>query len=360
MRGTTGWTRTKKFSTEYRAVRAQRTLWHGTFQRRRESLADSAPAGTIGSQIGWFLGAFSGYSHMKQCLAAAVVVFVGLVSRGAGGAEPDPRQAEITQAAQAFVEAYERGDAKAIAAMWTPDADLIDVEGRVLKGRSAIEKDFADFFRENKGQKLRIDVESVRFVGPDMVIEDGTTSALAPDGSGSSRAHYTNVLVKRDGKWMIASVREAPYVPPSNQQNLQPLSWVIGEWADPVETGHQARVLFEWTPDRNFILASREVRVGDKFLDNGTQRIGWDPASKQFRCWNFEPDGGFGDGQWTLQPDGSWNVQTSSVLQSGHKATATTVVTRLDANTITYQAKNQTVDGKPVPDSAVVTMKRIN
>jgi hypothetical protein len=42
-----------------------------------------------------------------------------------------------------------------VASFWTPDGDYVDPSGRVLSGRTAIEKDFADFFAENKGLKLR-------------------------------------------------------------------------------------------------------------------------------------------------------------------------------------------------------------
>src|SRR5881628_3353035 len=82
-------------------------------------------------------------------------------------AETDPKIAEITKTAEAFVEAFHKGDAKAIAAFWTPDGDYVDEHGRLVKGRKAIEDSFAELFAENKGLKLRIDVASVRFPAPD-------------------------------------------------------------------------------------------------------------------------------------------------------------------------------------------------
>jgi len=295
---------------------------------------------------------------MNRCASLWLSV-AALFSQGSLAADPDPRQAEITQTAQAFVDAFEKGDAKAIAALWTPDADFIDVEGRVLKGRAAIEKDFAQVFSENKGLKVRIDVGSVRFIGSDMAIEDGTSSVLAPDGTAPSRARYTNVLVKKDGKWLISSVREAPFVPPTHKNHLQNLGWILGEWVDPATEGHVAHAMFEVSPDGNFILGLRAVKVKDTFLDNGSQRIGWDPAAKQIRSWNFEPDGGFGEAVWTKGSDDTWTVKTTSTLQSGHKVTSTTIVTRVDPDTVTWQTKEQQVDGKPVADSPLVTMKRI-
>ena len=95
-------------------------------------------------------------------------------------ADSDPQEANITKTAEAFVEAFQKGDAKAVASFWTPDGDYVDPTGRVLNGRPAIEKDFADLFAQNKGLKLRIEVASLKFPTPDTAVEDGTTAVLAP------------------------------------------------------------------------------------------------------------------------------------------------------------------------------------
>ena len=300
-------------------------------------------------------------SMLLPILSAFVGALLGWGGLGgvAKAADPDPRQTEITKTAEAFVQAFQAGDAKAVAAFWMPDGDLVDIEGRILKGRQAIEDDFADLFKQNKGLKVRIEVASVRFLTADVAVEDGTTSVLATDGTPPNRARYTNVLVKKDGKWLLANVREAPYVPPTNQEKLRPLEWTIGEWSDQATDGHIAHVVFDWSPDRNFIISMRAVHANGAFLDNGTQRIGWDPAAKQIRSWSFEPDGGFGESVWTKDGDNKWTVKSSAVLQSGHKLTSTTTVTRVDADTITWQSTDQKVDGKAIPDTQAVTMKRM-
>jgi hypothetical protein len=43
---------------------------------------------------------------------------------------------------------------------------------------------------------------------------------------------YSMVHVKKDGEWKIESVRESPYVPPSNHEHLNGLDWAIGEHVD--------------------------------------------------------------------------------------------------------------------------------
>ena len=95
------------------------------------------------------------------------VALICLCASHAQGEEPQAGQAALMKNAQAFTEAFEKGDAKAVAAFWAEDGDYMDLDGRRLQGRPAIENAFNDFFNENKGSKLRIDVKSVRFVTPE-------------------------------------------------------------------------------------------------------------------------------------------------------------------------------------------------
>jgi uncharacterized protein (TIGR02246 family) len=81
-------------------------------------------------------------------------------------AAEDEQRAALANVAQAFVEAFDKGDAKAVAAFWTLDGDYTDQTDRVLKGREAIEEAYTQFFAENKGLKLGLDSESLRFPMP--------------------------------------------------------------------------------------------------------------------------------------------------------------------------------------------------
>ena len=296
-------------------------------------------------------------SLIRSILPLALACALGSGGSPARAAESDPQEAAITKTAEAFVEAFQKGDAKAVAAFWTQDGDYVDLTGRVLNGRPAIEKDFADLFAENKGLKLRIEIASLKFPTTDTAVEDGTTAVLAPDGTAPSRARYSNFFVKKDGQWLLASVREAAYVPPSNYENLRGLEWVIGEWVDENPGGELARVSFAWSTDQNFIVSTRTVETKDGTLDRGTQWIGWDPVNKQIRSWNFEADGGFGEGAWTKDGD-KWIVKTTSVVADGSKVTATNIVSPINADTISLQSKEQTVEGKAIPDTKETKMKR--
>src|SRR5262245_37183050 len=77
--------------------------------------------------------------------------------------------------AQEFIDAFNKGDAKAVSGFWTPDGDYVDQDGRTIKGRAAIEKLYEKVFAERKGAKLTIIVGSRRQVSPEVVLEDGVT-----------------------------------------------------------------------------------------------------------------------------------------------------------------------------------------
>lgn len=267
-------------------------------------------------------------------------------------------EAAIQKQAEAFVEAFHRGDAKALAAFWTPDGDYTDQTGKRLQGRDAIEKAFAGLFAEHKGLKVRIDSASLRFETPDVAIEDGTTEVFPADSAPPSRARYTNVHVKKDGQWLLASVRETPYLPPSNYEHLRSLEWAIGDWAGEGPEGALERLTVSWAEHQNFIHATFATTIKNISVGSAHQWIAWDPIGKNIRSWIFDETGGFGEGAWSGNGK-SWTVKTTSVLQDGKKATATHILTPVDADTISLRSSDRTVNGNKLPDTKEITIKRV-
>ncbi len=271
----------------------------------------------------------------------------------------NPQEEEaLLKNAEAFVAAFHKGDAKALAAFWTPDGDYTDQTGLHRKGREAIEKAFRELLAENKGLKLRIDIDGLKFITPDVAVEDGMTSVIPPDGGPPSRARYTIVHVKKEGHWYLSSVRDAPYVAPTNHEHLKVLDWLVGDWASAPEQGEVARVGYSWAPSQNFMLASFTTTFKNIAIGGGTQWIGWDPLAKQIRSWTFETAGGFGEGTFTRDGD-KWIIKAAGVLHDGKKLAATNILTRIDADTMTWQTRDRTADGNPLPDVKPITMKRV-
>jgi uncharacterized protein (TIGR02246 family) len=259
--------------------------------------------------------------------------------------------------AEAFVQAFNNGDAKALADFWTPDGDYVDQAGHTLSGRKAIQEAFEKQFTAAKGAKLKITPASLRFVKPDLAIEDGTTELFYGPDAPPTGARYTAVHVKQDGQWHLASVRDAVLVPPSNHDNLRDLDFLAGDWVDEADKGESARASFSWAENDNFLVSTFAVTLKDVPIGGGTQWIGWDGAEKRIRSWSFDSNGGFTEGTWTKDGD-KLVVKTSATLRDGKKASATNIITKVDPDHFTWQSTQRSVDGNKLPDTEVVKMKR--
>jgi uncharacterized protein (TIGR02246 family) len=300
-------------------------------------------------------------THRSLWFAGLAVVLVTVAAPQApadqanGNAED---KAAIQKAAEAYANAFQQGDAKAVAAFWTQDGDYTTPKGLHLRGREAIEKALQAFFQENKGLKLGITTESLRFVTPMVAIEDGISDVFPPDGGPPSRARYSIVHVKTEGKWLLGSVKTTPYIPPTNYQNLRDLEWLIGDWADEVDGVVVGKASFSWSENQGFIVGGFSTMSKGVILTGGTQWIGWDPLAKRIRSWTFDFNGGFGESAWTRE-NGTWEVKSNLIFQDGRKLAATNVIKQVDAETLTWQSRDRTMDGKPLPDVKEIRMKRL-
>jgi uncharacterized protein (TIGR02246 family) len=120
---------------------------------------------------------------------------------------PSPEIQAITQLDKDYEAAYNRGEANAVAAFYTNDAEYVDEGGNVVSGRDTIEMLLAEEFATNPGAKLQIVPEGVRVLSPDVLVEKGWAAIASTDGSqGASR--YVAVYLKRAGNWKIGQLTQ--------------------------------------------------------------------------------------------------------------------------------------------------------
>jgi uncharacterized protein (TIGR02246 family) len=259
----------------------------------------------------------------------------------------------------AFIAAFNKGDARAVAAFWTEDATYVDEVGHEYKGREAIEKLYEKVFAARKGAKLEIHTTSSQMVTPDVLLNDGITEVTPADGGPPTTARFAAVLVKKDDEWYLKSVRDSVASPPSNADHLEDLEWLLGEWTGESEKGESASATFHSAHNENFIVSEFATTLNGIPVYGGTQWIGWDAIDKQVRSWSFYSGGGSGEAVWTK--DGNrWSVETTARTADGKKASATNIVTKTDDNHMTWQMTRLTVDGKSLPDPKPIRLKRIS
>jgi uncharacterized protein (TIGR02246 family) len=258
---------------------------------------------------------------------------------------------------EAFIAAFNKGDAKAVASFWTPEGVYIDQAGREFKGRAALEKLYESVFVANKGAKLKIHVTSLRSITPDVAIEEGLTEVFPANGDPPSVARFLAVVVKKDDNWYLESVQDTIARPPSNVEHFADLAWLIGDWTGESDKGQSLRISFSWAENQNFMVSSFAITLNGAAVSGGHQWIAWDAADKKIRSWSFFSGGGFGEGIWT-QGKGNWTVQTTGKSAEGKTVSFTNVITQVDADHFTWQVSQLHMDGKQLPPGAVVKLKR--
>lgn len=263
----------------------------------------------------------------------------------------------IRQANSSFEKAYAEGDAKAAAAHFTPDAEYVDEQGNVFQGRTAIEETLTAFFAENPDCKLEFKVDTIRFISPGVAVEDGSTAITPPDTATAVESRYTAVHVKIDGKWLAASVRD--HAPKDRRQHgaqLAQLDWLVGDWVD---EGDDSLVMFscQYADNGNFLVRNFTILVAGQEAMAGTQRIGWDPLTGKLRTWIFDSEGGYGEGLWHRNGD-DWVLRLTGVTADGEPASSTSIYTRVNEDTMTWQSVDHEIGGVQLPDSELVTIVR--
>jgi uncharacterized protein (TIGR02246 family) len=301
------------------------------------------------------------------CALASLALFVagtGLAGAAGPAAPQEPSSARGAPAesaalkglVEAFIAAFNKGDAKAIAALFTEDGELVDEEGGRIVGRSAIGDHFAAGFAANPGAKIEISVEALRPLGPGAWLEEGRSRVTMPNGGPIETSRYVVAYVKQGDKWLQSSAREFPDSGTSHHERLKELEWLLGDWVD--ESADS--VVFTqcaWSEDKNFLLRSFSVQVAGKPLMKGTQRIGWDPLVRQFKSWVFDSEGGYGEGLWSREGK-RWVIKSTGVLPDGRAASSTNIFTPMNKDMIRWKSVDRVVGGKTVGDLPEVVMVR--
>src|SRR5271166_1586662 len=237
----------------------------------------------------------------------------------------------ILQSARDFTAAFEKGDAKAVAALWTEQGEYESDDGPILRGRTAIE---------------------ARFPSRDTAVEEGiirtTASDMLPDS-----AFYRVLHVREDGKWRMALSREWG----AAENRMADLDWLIGSWRGQAKD-HEMVISFAREKDRPFIVGEFTATAAGKTESLGTMKIGIDPVSGQFMSWHFDQDGGHGRGLW-MREGNNWVVDSRGNQADGAETASVNILTRFGGDELGWRSIDRMVGGQAQPDSLPVRLKRV-
>jgi hypothetical protein len=178
------------------------------------------------------------------------------------------------------------------------------------------------------------------------------------DQATTVRSRYTAVHVREGGTWLVASSRDV--VNPNDRvqphEHLTQLAWLVGDWVQ--ESGNSIVVTsYRWDEGQNFLLGDYTVKVAGQVTMKGTQRIGWDPLTRQIKTWTFDSDGGYGEGYWHRDGD-RWLVKLEGVSADGRNGSMTQIHMRLNDHRRTWRAVDRVRGGQTLDDIDEISIVR--
>ena len=272
-----------------------------------------------------------------------------LVAVAARGAESDVDRdtAAVRAAGKKYVTAMRRGDSEAIRKMWTRDGDYVDASGQHFRISKLLSRDEKADGAKADAAAVKTEESTIRFITPDVAIEDGVSGETASSDGGSVTGRYTAVWVKREGGWLLDSLRESEVVTPPAKDRLQELAWLIGEWVGKTDDG-AILISSHLRDDGRYIVREFVDRGDDHATITGTQRIGWDAATGKIKCWTFDSQGGVGEGTW--RRDGNrWIVEMDDLLANGEKTTVSAVYVPSGDGQFVWESGGAKLEGERVP-----------
>lgn len=300
-------------------------------------------------------------TFVPLCFALGILAAVPPVSAHAQETEQKAAKADNTDAEVAirasveeFAKAYNAHDAKAVAALFLPQAQIVDENDITIQGRENIQKLFAEVFAESPETTISIEIESIRFIGTSLAVETGTTTTVPPAGQAPEVGRYSVLHILKDGKWSMGVVRDVP-AEPTHRDHLESLAWLVGDWIDE-SRGGVVRTSCRWADNRSFLLQEITILQANQETMKISQRIGWDPLAKQFKTWIFDSEGGYGESRWTPTETG-WLIKATSVNSDGTTASATNHIEPVGLDRYVFRSVDR-VSGNEVLPPVQVTVVR--
>jgi len=303
-------------------------------------------------------------------LHAFFALAIAAVMPATGRADVAADTKAIQDAGQAYKIALERGDGKALAALWTPDGDIVDAVGNVMKGRDTVSvlEPAAEGDAKPGRPEIAVRETKLRFIDADVALEDGTVEVVPPGRTAPLHGRFSATWVRHEGNWKLAALREARGDEASGDETLASLEWMVGDWTvvEDVTAGKPAankpkiEISTRWNPTRTFLIRDMKITPPGATADAGiqvTQRIGWDPLSKSIRSWVFSSDGGHGEAVWS-RDDGSWVARTTAVLPDGSQTSSLNIYSYDGKDKCVWRSLPTHVGGEHMPQVKITLVRK--
>jgi len=265
----------------------------------------------------------------------------------------------VRAAGEQFAEAFNRGDAAAVAAHYAPDAVFVNLAtGAKWQGRQEIEKQLAQQFANSPKVKLTLKNEAVRVVSPQLALARGIVTETHADTPPQETA-FAVVYEKQDGKWLLTrATQDLVEAAAAGADQLKQLGWMVGTWMYEGDDAVRVETTVEWVDNQNFLQRTFRVFQGQEAGPTGTELITFDPAGNQLRSYITNSDGSHGEGVWNVNGD-RWVVEETGTLANGEKFSATETYRFVNDNAYVWQSTDRVEGGQSLPDTREVLVARM-
>lgn len=236
--------------------------------------------------------------------------------------------AEVRGMLVEYLRAFRRRDAAAVAACWSETADNRSLDsGDSTFGRNQVEEVFQTLFEADASAEIDLEIQEIRPLGDDVAVVDGVSQLSFSTGEATA-SRFSAVCMRRDGRWLLESVREAATGLPetSRAASIRRIGEFAGRW-ESVGQQRQASTHAFWTAGGGFLVRSHTLHTAEGNREI-TEIIGWDPVRQGIRSWSFTSDGGFAEGSWSMD-DGRCDVMLDGTRPDGQIVTGRMVITRV-------------------------------
>ncbi len=197
----------------------------------------------------------------------------------------------------------------------------------MYQGRTLIEERLAETFAASPGAKMAIEIEAIRAAQPGCRQGRGPHDRHARQGRAGDPPPLHRTA--RQARRQLAPLQRAR----RTRSDGQPARPAGGPRVDARRLDRRgARLGRSASTAAGRMTATSCIRTftvkqQGKDVMTVNQRIGWDPAAKQIRSWEFDSQGGFGEGKWGGDGD-RWVIKHTATRPDGTTVSATNTMVR--------------------------------